>query len=217
MLRIDHVLVGAREIDSTAHVLGEKYGLGSFEGPAPPNFGTTHHYIQLGGVSEINPLGQYVELVAVAPDAKIDDMAFGNALPALLADGDRPLAWAVATDDLDNVASRLGLVPWRAFAVASNGTRLSWRMAGFAQSVGDPFLPFFISYERIHLMFRGPPPVPHTSTPEGIAWVAVSGDERRLSEWLGDEDLPVRVTDGPPGLRAVGIATAEGEITLRWP
>jgi hypothetical protein len=44
----------------------------------------------------------------------------------------------------------------------------------------------------------------------GIAWVEVSGDADRLHQWLGGEELPFRVLDGAPRLRAVGLATAGG-------
>jgi hypothetical protein len=38
----------------------------------------------------------------------------------------------------------------------------------------------------------------------------------KLMDWTGKEDLPLRVEEhGTPGLRAVGISTADGEVVLR--
>lgn len=49
----------------------------------------------------------------------------------------------------------------------------------------------------------------------GFSWIEVGGDRARLDEWLGDYDLPVRVIDGPAGLRGVGISSPRGEIVIR--
>ena len=38
----------------------------------------------------------------------------------------------------------------------------------------------------------------------------------RLREWLGGAELPIRVVDGEPGLRAVGLRESSGaEVVLR--
>jgi hypothetical protein len=42
----------------------------------------------------------------------------------------------------------------------------------------------------------------------------VSGDPGRLREWLGGEELPIRVTDGAPAVCAVGLSTAHGELVI---
>jgi hypothetical protein len=39
----------------------------------------------------------------------------------------------------------------------------------------------------------------------GIEWIEVSGDPDRLGRWLDGAELPVRVLEGPPAVRAVGI------------
>ena len=42
-----------------------------------------------------------------------------------------------------------------------------------------------------------------------IGWIEVAGDAERLRGWLGEAELPVRVVDGSPGVRAVAIAGRE--------
>ena len=36
-------------------------------------------------------------------------------------------------------------------------------------------------------------------------WVEVAGDPERLRAWLGESELPVRVSGGDPAVLAVGI------------
>jgi catechol 2,3-dioxygenase-like lactoylglutathione lyase family enzyme len=55
------------------------------------------------------------------------------------------------------------------------------------------------------------PPRPPAAGGPGIAWIEVSGDAERLRTWLDGADLPVRVVDGAPAVRAIGI----GERDLR--
>jgi hypothetical protein len=80
---------------------------------------------------------------------------------------------------------------------------LSARLTGVGESMREPFLPFFIARD------------PGVADPAaggdagGIAWVEVSGDAARLEWWLGGAALPVRVVDGAPGVRAVGVAARE--------
>jgi hypothetical protein len=49
---------------------------------------------------------------------------------------------------------------------------------------------------------------------DGIAGVDLGGDPDRLREWLGGADLPIRVLEGAPGIRAVRIASAGGELVI---
>ena len=52
--------------------------------------------------------------------------------------------------------------------------------------------------------------------PSGFDFVEVAGDEAAIKEWIGEgvEKLPLRFTAGPPALKAVGIKTAKGLVTL---
>jgi hypothetical protein len=47
--------------------------------------------------------------------------------------------------------------------------------------------------------------------------LAVGGSRDELDEWLGPHDLPLRFVDGPPGIAAVRIATADGDVELANP
>ena len=59
-------------------------------------------------------------------------------------------------------------------------------------------------------------PAEHTVQPSGFDFVEVAGDEAEIKEWIGEgaEKLPLRFSGGPPALKAVGIKTANGLVTL---
>ena len=42
----------------------------------------------------------------------------------------------------------------------------------------------------------------------------VGGDAERLRSWLGREQLPIRVVEGHPGVHAVGVAIADGDLAI---
>ena len=102
------------------------------------------------------------------------------------------------TVDVEPVAARLGT---DISTIARSG--LTARLTGVAEAMRDPYLPFFIARD------------PGVADPAaggaagGIAWVEVSGDAARLEDWLGGASLPVRVVDGAPGVRAMGVGERE--------
>lgn len=103
-------------------------------------------------------------------------------------------------DDVESVARRLGTT-----IVTLRREGLSARLTGVAEAMENPSLPFFVSRD---------PGVPDPGTDGvagGITWIEVAGAADRLERWLDAAPLPVRVVEGPPALRAVGI----GDRTLR--
>jgi hypothetical protein len=69
--------------------------------------------------------------------------------------------------------------------------------------MAEPALPFFIDRDP------GIADPGAAGDAGGITWIEVTGDAARLRAWLGDAELPVRVSDGPPGLVGVGIGDRE--------
>jgi hypothetical protein len=74
-----------------------------------------------------------------------------------------------------------------------------------AEAMREPTLPIFISRDP------GVPDPGIDGDAGGITWIEVAGDAARLEWWLDTSALPVRVVDGRPALRAIGI----GEYALR--
>jgi hypothetical protein len=191
-----------RDLDETAARLRRELGLDSVPGGRHPGWGTGNRIVPLGD--------DYIELIAVIdPDEAAGD-PFGRAVLAAAEAGDRLLATSVATDDIEGVAARLGLEVRPGERARPDGTVLRWRSAGADDPRREPWLPFFITWDVPAEMHPGRARSGHGVRATGIAWVEVSGDAARLHRWLGGEELPFRVLDGAPGLRAVGLATAGG-------
>lgn len=103
-----------------------------------------------------------------------------------------------AAADRDAVVARLGL---STSTVSRNGRPA--RVAGFAETLADPSLPFFLQRDGVS--------APH-GTAGGLRWVEVGGDEARVREWVSGADLDVRFDADPTrpsGVRAVGIGDRE--------
>ena len=63
-------------------------------------------------------------------------------------------------------------------------------------------------------------PVEHKVEPSGISWVGLSGDQQAMREWLGEDaaaQIPLRWSDGAPGINAVGIKTSQGDLKMTSP
>jgi hypothetical protein len=160
------------------------------------------------------PLGQtYRELVAVVDHAEAAMSPFGRwvtqASPALAT----PLGWAVRTDELAEVARRLGLDVAAGSRVTRDGQLLEWRMAGVAQVAAEPSLPFFIEWGQ-GTRLPGQTPAPDLAGGVLIATLQLEGDADRLAAWLGAHSLPITVQPGTPAVKSIVLTGAAGEIVL---
>jgi hypothetical protein len=206
MLRIDHVVLAVGDLEEAATRVWDELGLGSVPGGRHPGWGTGNRIV---------PLGQdYVELLAVADPAEAASSPVGSWIASASRSGDHLAAWCVAAGDIDGVARRLGLAVRPGSRSLPDGHTLSWRSAGFDGVPERPDLPFFISWDGPPELHPGRARAEHRVVPRGIAWIEVASDRARLRGWLGGEEVPVRVASGEPGIRAVGIQTARGEIVL---
>jgi hypothetical protein len=190
-LRIDHVLYAVSDLEAGGTRFDEDLGLESIPGGRHPTWGTANRIVQLGP--------DYLELIAVVDPDTAATSDFGR---LVMAAGEGLVGWAVATDDLDAIAGRLGLTIERGSRKRPDGVRLSWRLAGVEQALASGGkLPFFIQWEgpvELH-------PGGDHSAPAGIQWVEVAADESELREWLGGAQLPVRFASQGRGLTAAGI------------
>lgn len=194
-MRIDHVIYATADLDAAAAWVESEFGLTVVGGGRHQGMGTHNRIVPLGG--------GYLELLAIADPDEASSSDLGRAVQErIAATGDGLIGWAVTVDDVEPVAGRLGIAT---SAIARQG--LTAKLAGIVESMREPFLPFFIS--RDHAI-----PDPGVGADAGgITWIELAGDEARLRDWLGGEELPVRVVDGAPGVRAVGI----GDRELRAP
>jgi hypothetical protein len=193
-VRIDHVLYGTHDLDVAAAMVERELGLAAVRGGSHEGHGTQNRIVPLGN--------GYLELIAVADADEAAGSPIGAALTAFLADnGDGLFAWAIAVDDVRAVANRLG-TPLT--TVAREG--LTARLTGVAEALAGSALPFFIERDR---GIRDP----GTGGAGGITWLELSTDGSALEERLDGSKLPIRLVDGPPGVRAMGVGDREFRTT----
>ena len=190
-MRIDHVIYATADLDAAAARVEAELGVVAVAGGRHEGLGTHNRIVPLGC--------GYLELLAVADPEEAASSELGRAVHArIAAEGEGLLGWAVAVDDVRPVAARLGTP---ITTIKREG--MSARLTGLADALHEPFLPFFIG--------RAPRVAEPGASGEagGITWIELAGDRARLARWLGGAELPVRVVNGAPDVRAIGVGDRE--------
>lgn len=199
-------MYATHDLDEAAVRFREELGLDSTKGGRHERWGTANRIVPLGD--------QYLELVAAVDEATAGANGFGRDVLELAASGGGWLTIAAATDDIEWVASRLGLDVGTGSRTRPNGEILRWRMAGLEDPRRDPWMPFFLTWDISDELHPGGARAGHGVRAEAIAWVEVGGDAERLSDWLGGEELSIRMVDAVPGIHRVAVSTADGELLI---
>jgi glyoxalase-like protein len=206
MLRLDHVVYAVPDLDEAAVRFREEYGLDSAEGGRHDRWGTANMIVPLGD--------QYVELVAAVDETAAARTGFGRGVLERAEGGGGWFTIAAAAEDLDAVAARLGLEIGSGSRTRPDGQILRWRSAGLDDPRRESWMPFFLAWDVPEELHPGRARAGHGIRVDGISWVETAGDAERLREWLGGEELPIRVIAGEPGLQRVGVATSDREIVI---
>jgi Glyoxalase-like domain len=206
MLRLDHVVYAVRDLDAAAIRFREAFGLDSVAGGRHERWGTANRIVPLGE--------QYLELVASVDDPTAAETVFGRGVLECAAGGGGWFTIAAVADDLEGVGSRLGLEVGSGSRMRPDGQTVRWRMAGLDDPRREPWMPFFLAWDVPDELHPGRARAGHGVRATGIAWVDVGGDAERLRRWLEGDELPIRVSDGEPGIHRVAISTADGELVI---
>jgi len=206
MLRLDHVVYAVRDLDEAAVRFREAFGLDSTEGGRHERWGTANRIVPLGD--------QYVELVAAVDETAASQTGFGRGVLERASGGGGWFTIAAVAEDLDAVAARLELEIGSGSRTRPDGEVLRWRSAGLDDPRREPWMPFFLAWEVPDELHPGRARAGHGVRAQGIAWVEVGGDAGRLRQWLGGEELPIRVIEGEPGIRRVAVGTLEAELVI---
>ena len=203
---LDHVLVAVTDLAAAARAIQDEHGLVAQEGGRHPGWGTANCIVPLGDA--------YLELVTAVDAAEAARSSFGRWVTASQSELLRPLGWAVRTEGLDEVASRLGLTIEAGSRTGGDGELVRWRLAGVEEAAAEPALPFFIEWAPGTRL----PSRTRTARATGevsIAEIRVSGDPYHIKSWLGAHQVPIDIRPGTSAITAVILRSASGdEIVL---
>jgi hypothetical protein len=202
---LDHVLIAVEDLAKAGQEFEVGHGLGSVEGGRHPAWGTANRIIPLGD--------SYLELIAVIDAALAAESAVGRWVASAVTETARPLGWAVRTSHLDEMARRLDLPISAGSRVTPGGERLGWRAAGMEQAIAEPALPFFIEWAP-GTRLPGQADIRHPAGEARISRLVLDEDPNRLTDWLGDHQLPIVVRRGTSAVREIHISSDTGEIVL---
>ncbi len=202
-MRLDHVILATDDLDRTCRRLGQ-LGLGWVPGGRHDHIGTSNRIVPLGT--------SYLELLTVVDESEARTSAFGSWALQTLAARESLMGWAVAVDDIDQIAARLD-TPVESIARAG----LNARIAGVSHVASHPEMPFFIA-RSAGVADPGHAEVAHGVVVDGLDCLELGGDEPSLAAWLdascelGDTEL--QFTPGRSGLLGAGIRAAGGVIRI---
>jgi hypothetical protein len=213
-LVVDHIVIPVPDLDVAAARLDAEHGLTALEGGRHPGWGTANRIVPLGSC--------YLELVTVVDHGEASSSNFGTWITRMLDEagstGPAPMGWAVRTHHIAAEAGKRGLEIVDGARRSRTGAMLTWRLAGVARAAADPALPFLIEWGE-GTPLPGTTAVEHRAGSDAqISELLICGDEVALRDWLGDADLPVRVspTGNTQGVTAV-VLTVGGALTALDP
>ena len=201
--RIDHVLYGVQDLDLAAGRLEADHGLVAAGGGSHGELGTANRLIPLGD--------QYLELITVADPASQHPLAV--VLGAWIAEGDRFFSMAIEVDDVEATADRLGSSVLDGTRTGPDNASVTFRLAGFETALAEQ-VPFFIEWGEGREHRLPAPGAAANPNAHGVAWVELGGDVERVRAWLGGDVEGVRLVGGEPGIRAMAVATNDGEVVI---
>jgi len=202
-LELDHVLIAVSNLAAAGHQIEARYGLASIEGGRHPGWGTANRIIPLGET--------YIELVAVVDEGEAAKSAFGRWVAG--STSGKPLGWAVRTQELDEVAGRLGLTVSTNSRTDHSGRRLQWRVAGVQQAAVEPSLPFFLEWGE-GTPLPGRAEARHRAGAVEISGLELHGDADRVAAWLGRQRLPITVRPVAPAVASITLIGGAGEFVM---
>jgi len=204
MIWLDHVVRIVPDFAVTERRLRDQYGLEPARWQVFPDTGVASRLFVFGSVG--------IELMGVRDAAKAGEHPFGRLVLAAIGGGDRWLAVAVGTNELDVHARRLGIRPITVPSVSSTGVQSRFRLLGDPFSNAPP-LPFFIEWPA------GAEPWPReqaglNSNFAGIKRVEAAGDATAVAEHLGGWFDFMYVVEGTPRIRAVILDARDQEVRI---
>jgi hypothetical protein len=221
-VRIDHVIIGGRDIGEMRRLLWGLYGFGVIRGSAHED-GTQGWLVPFD-----TPKVQYLELLTPGNMDTLATSEFGRLFLDRISAGPAFLNWALLSDDIGKDAARMrdltgadpGLL--RGESVRADGQRFPWAEAGFEASWQCPSRPFFLEYgnrpARVARVTSDVRRAGHRRTPLAFRGITLRTARPDLPAWWDEAALPVVVTEGnEERVEAAQVRTDDGDIELVLP
>lgn len=148
MLAIDHIVIAAKDPAQAAIDFGKKHGVTTLEGGRHTNWGTYNHLAYFRNDCYIEWIGIFDESLAVRSNNPLVQQLF----QALEADIERPIQFALRTDNMDAYLNHFYTLdiahtgPISGSRQKPNGTTLAWRM--LFPDFGAVAAPFLIEWSE---------------------------------------------------------------------
>ena len=205
MITLDHVALAVRDLAAADKLSRDKYGLGSVEGGAHPQWGTANRIVPLGK--------HFIEVVGIEDVARAAANPVGQIILEQTKAGNRFVGICLATTDKVATANQLGLT-WVEGSRDTKAGRLTFRSAGIERAMQEGAgWPYFFEYDDAELRLGTGNPG-HREKPLGIARVEVTQDVARLSQFVGPNVPELVITQGEPDIHRIVVKTERGEIIL---
>ncbi|CAB4343292.1 MAG: VOC family protein [Actinobacteria bacterium] len=210
-MQLDHVsyAVLPSELPDTIQRIGSQLGAAFIDGGRHPSFGTRNFVLPLSG-------GTYFEIVSPLDHPAAEQAPFGRAVRERAETGGGWMGWVVQVQDLAPIEKRLGRNSVKGHRIRPDGVELTWRQIGLLDLIEDPQLPYYIKWDDAQSH-------PSSTAPSAIriSELAISGDSKRVVDWLGDsgeafvDGLNLNwVEDEESRLVSVTFETSHGTVVI---
>ena len=214
---VDHVLLPVGDLEAGAQKLYERFGLRSIAGGRHPKVGTANMIVPLGS--------QYLELIAIVDPQEAEGSRLGRRLAQALKEGRTFVAWALRTQSLEGVGTKLraggaNLPPIiEGSRQRPDGRVLSWRTQD-VETGGEPSaIPFVIEWRVPDGLHPGEVDASHRGGATALRRVVVGARDpdrvrRQLKLLLGESDLYEVREAAVDGVVALVLADDNGELVI---
>lgn len=214
---IDHVLLPVADLDEGARKLRERFGLHGVAGGRHPKVGTANIIVPLGL--------QYLELIAIVDSQEAAGSRLGRRVARALTEGRTFVAWALRTQSLEAVRSKLEAAGWDLPPVLEgsrsrpDGQVLRWRTQDVDTGAEPSAIPFVIEWHIPDGLHPGEAATAHRGGATTVRRVVIGArDPGRVREqlqlMLGASDLYDVRMDAADGLEELVLEDNNGEMVI---
>jgi hypothetical protein len=214
---VDHILLPVDDLEAGARRLYDRFGLRSVAGGRHPKVGTANMIVPLGT--------QYLELIAIVDPQEAEAGRLGRRLSNALKEGRMFVAWALRTQSLEGVGSKLRAAGWN-LPPALDGARnrpdgrvLSWRTQDIDTGGEPSAIPFVIEWHVPDGLHPGEVEASHRGGATALRRVVVGARDpnrirKQLQLLLGDSDLYEVREAAVDGVAELVLADENGELVI---